>query len=213
MKGTEAEKIGAEIKRRRRVADMMVTMHSALRDSYTRRATGLDALILSSSIAIAALAFVDPVLVEWLPWEIGVTRIVIGILAIVAFFASVMAWKVDWKGKADAHSRAASAYTKAKFGLEAIGGEGEERDLESVLMQYEETSRNSVAVPESKFLGLKSEHLMKALVSRVLDRYPAASVRLVMLRMRLHHNFEALRWKRRLSLPHSEEGRDGEQGA
>ena len=175
---------------------MMVTMHSILRDSYARRATAFDSLVLLSSLVIAALAFFDPVLLDWLPWTIGSTRIAIGILAIISFFSGVVAWRVDWKGRAEAHNRAASDYTNVKFSLGAMALDMEDHELESLLIQCEGISKNSVAVPDSRFLALKSEHLLKTLLSRVLDRYPAASVRLVRLRIRLHQTIAALNWKR-----------------
>ena len=46
----------AEVQRRYRVADMMITIHSILRDSYKRRSLALDLVIFSSSVLIAALA-------------------------------------------------------------------------------------------------------------------------------------------------------------
>ena len=48
-----------EAERRYRVADMMITAHSALRDRYAHRAVALDVLILLASVAITALALAD----------------------------------------------------------------------------------------------------------------------------------------------------------
>ena len=104
-----------EVRRRYRVADMMVTMHSILRDDYGTRAIFLDCVIFASSIVIAALAFFDPRLFEWLPFKNDVTRVAIGVVAIITFLASILSWRVDWKGRANAHGRAAAAYAGAKF--------------------------------------------------------------------------------------------------
>ena len=193
MTTTNADNLLKEVERRYRVADQMVTMHSILRDIYGRRAVGLDSMIFLSSIIIAALAFVDPTLLEWVPWDTGSTRIAIGILAIVAFFASIMAWRVDWKGKADAHARAASAYTKAKFNLAAIDGTSDIRNLELALAQYEEIGRNAIPIPDSKFLNLKSEHLLKIEVSRFLDHFPGVPVRCVKLQLRIRDTFRSIK--------------------
>ena len=181
----------SELQRRFRVADTMVTMHSICRDEYARRALILDAVVFLSSIVIAALAFLDPDLIGWLPWQPESSRIVIGTIAIITFFASVMAWRVDWKGKADAHGRAATAYAKAKFSLRAIDPEAGSRDIDLLIAQYEEVSSNTIAIPDSKFLALKSEHLLKVQVSRTLDRCPGAWVRLVKLRIRMRHTCRA----------------------
>ena len=66
---TKQENLIAEAQRRYRVADMLITMHSILRDSNSRRAIALDSEMFLSSIVIAALAFVDPDLLDWLPWD------------------------------------------------------------------------------------------------------------------------------------------------
>ena len=181
-----------EVRRRYRVADMMITMHSTLRDRYRRRSVALDSVIFSSSVLIAALAFGDRSLVEWLRLTTESTRLAIGTVAIVTFLASLMAWMVDWKGKADAHDRAASAYTSAKFRLAPIDASTGERDMEQVLLLYEEIARSTVPVPDSAFLKLKSEHLMKIRLSRLLDRSPGASIRCLKFRLRLRHTRKAL---------------------
>ena len=193
MTTTNPDQLLNEVKRRYRVADQMVTMHSLLRDRYVKRAIGLDSSIFLSSIVIAALAFFDPTLLEWLPWTVGSTRIAIGILAIIAFFASIMGWRVDWKGKADAHGRAAAAYTKAKFTLRGIDSTTDMRTLELALAQYEEIGRNVIAIPDSKFLNLKSEHLLKIQTSRFLDRFPGVPVRCIRLQLRIRHTLRSLK--------------------
>ena len=170
----------------------MITMHSMLRDGYRRRAVGLDVVIFSSSALIAALAFGDPHLIDWLPLSDDSTRLIIGSVAIFTFLASLLAWMVDWKGKADAHGRAASAYADVKFRLRSVDDEMDSRELTQILMQYEETARTTVPIPDSEFLRLKSEHLLKIRLSRLLDRSPAACIRLARLRLRLRHTTTAL---------------------
>ena len=147
------------------------------------------------SIIIAALVFVDPNLLTWLPWSNDSSRIAIGIFAIVTFFLSSLAARVDWKSKFDAHGRAASAFTQVKFRLRARRSEQDDTELERMLSSYEEVARGSIVIPDSDFLRLKSEHFMKIFVSRVLDRYPAAPVRLTKFRLRLRHARRAWRYQ------------------
>lgn len=191
MASTENENLIAEIRRRYRVADMMITMHSILRDTYSFRAIVLDSAIFLSSIIIAALAFVDPDLLDWLPWAADSTRIVIGLVAVFTFFIGLVSARVDWKSKSDAHARAAGAYTQAKFRLNPRDSELNEVEIRRILSQYEEIARTTITVPDSKFLRLKAEHYMKISLSRILDRFPAASIRLTRLRLRLRHSRNA----------------------
>lgn len=192
MNTADKDRLLEEVERRHLVADMMITMHSILRDSYKRRAVALDLVIFSSSVLIAALAFGDRAVVEWLHLNANSTRLAIGFVSVVTFLTSLVAWMVDWKGKADAHDRAASAYTNAKFRLRSVGPATDVRDLEQTLLLYEETGRNTVPVPDSRFLKLKSEHLMKIHLSRILNRSPGASLRWVRFRLRLRHTQSAL---------------------
>ena len=171
----------------------MITMHSILRDSYSRRAIFLDLIIFISSIIIVALTFADLDILYRLSWSADHSRVTIGILAIVTFFASIVAWRVNWKAKADAHGRAASAYTEILFMLRKIDSETERRQVEQATIQYDETSKNAISVPDSKFLSLKSKHLAKIHLSRTLDRNPAAWLPLISLRVKLRHTYRAMK--------------------
>ena len=62
-----------------------------------------------------------------------------------------------------------------------------------MFLQFEEIGTNSIKVPDSKFVSLKSRHLLKKQLSHILDRNPAASVRLVKLRLFVRHTLRALR--------------------
>lgn len=170
---------------------MLITMHSILRDSNSRRAIALDSAIFLSSIIIASLAFVDPKLVDWLPWAENSTRVTIGLVAVFTFFIGLVSARVDWKGKADAHARAAKAYTEVKFKLDLRNGEYAEEEIQHRFAQYEEVGRAAIPIPESQFLRLKSEHYKKISLSRILDRFPAASMRLTKLRLRIRHTRKA----------------------
>ena len=170
---------------------MMITMHSILKDRYRRRSIILDSMVFSTSVLIAALAFGDRSIVDWLPFTTESVRPVIGIVAVCAFLGSLTSWLVDWKGKADAHDRAASAYTRVKFHLNPGDATRGDQELEQDLLLYEEVARNAVSVPDSMFLRLKAEHLMKVRLSRILDRSPGASLFWLKILLRLRHTRRA----------------------
>ena len=192
MATADKERTKVELQRRYRVSDMMITMHSMLGDSYKRKTVALDVVIFASSIVIATLSFGDPNLIDWLPLKDDSTRLVIGSVAILTFLASLLAWIVDWNRKAGAHGRAASAYADAKFRLRSASEDTDPLEVSHIFMQYEEVSRNAVPIPDTEFLRLKSEHLLKIRLSRLLDRSPAASIRLARIRLRLRHTKMAL---------------------
>ena len=170
---------------------MLITMHSILRDSNSRRAIALDSEMFLSSIVIAALAFVDLDLLDWLPWDEDSTRVAIGLIAVFTFFIGLVSARVDWKGKADAHARAAKGYTEAKFKLDFRDRKYDEEAIRRSLAQYEEVGRGTIPIPESQFLRLKAEHYKKNSLNRILDRFPAASICLTRLRLRFRHTRKA----------------------
>ncbi len=181
------DELFAEVDRRYRVADMMVTMHSLLRDKFARRALMLDSAVYLSSIIIAALAFVDPKLMTWLPWSQDSTRIAIGVAAITTFSLSLLSARVNLRSKSDGHGRAAIAYTSVKFRIGSRNHTLGDDELNRMLTFYEDVSQTAVNIPDSDFLPLKSEHYMKLRLSRLLDRHPAASLRLAKMRLRFRH--------------------------
>ena len=181
-----------EVRRRYRVADMMVTMHSMLRDDYAKRGILLDCVIFASSVVIAALAFFDPKLFDWLPFGDDVTRITIGVVAVITFLSSIVSWRVDWKGRADAHGRAAAAYAGAKLRLGEVNAATEAASVERALVEYEEIGKGAVSIPDKKFARLKSEHLLKIHVSRALDKTPGAPITLLKVIARFRHTRDAL---------------------
>lgn len=190
---SKADALATEVERRRRVCEMMITMHSTLRDRYATSAMFIDLLIFLSAIVIAALTFVDPNIVARISWSADSARIAIGVIAIVTVFASVVTWRVNWKGRADAHDRAAYAYSKIMFRIRDINSDTDLREIERVLMQYEEIGMSTISVPDSKFLSLKSRYLKKVQLSRMLDRTPGAFLPLVSLRLKLRHTSRAMK--------------------
>ena len=180
-----------ELRRRYRVTDMLITMHSLLHEKFGRRALIVDGIIFFSSVVLVALAFMDPDLLEWLPGSTESSRITIGSIAVVTFFMSLINNRADWKGKADAHDRAAQLLSQLKFKLAGLHEDKQTIELEYLLASYEEITIAMVPIPDSNFLTLKSEHLLKLKISRILDRYPGSWVCLLQLRLRLRQNRSA----------------------
>ena len=171
-----------QLESRHRVSDMMVSMHAELRDEYSRRAMALFSVLTLSSIVLTAFVFADPAVLKWLPWGSTASRVTIGVLAITTFFLSLVAARVDWRGKADAHASAARGFVEVKHEAADLLGrfdEATESEINRLFRRYGEIGRLHVPVPENRFPDLKGRHLTKVLVSRFLDKHPASSVRLL----------------------------------
>jgi len=172
---------------------MLTSMHSVLRDEYTRKSIAVDCALFASSIILAALVFVDPVLLGWLPLSAFGSRVLIGAFALVTFFLSLVILRVDWKSKAELHKRAAEAYSHIKLECQELlitFNTASDTEIQKLLTRYRDLSEICVAVPEGSFLRLKNKHKMKVALSRYLDDNPGACIGLLRLRIWFADTFE-----------------------
>jgi hypothetical protein len=175
-----------ELEHIERISDMMVSMHSALRDQYAFRSAVIDCLLFIPAIILAAFAFVDLNTPLWLHWGVDSTRIFIGCLSLVAFLFSLINFRVDWKAKSELHKRAAEVYSQMKLDSKkmlAVFDQSSESNIRELLTRYSDLGSACIAIPENKFLTLKQKHKMKVLISRYLDRNPAYPLFILKIRL------------------------------
>jgi hypothetical protein len=179
----ELERLRQEL----RVTDMMLTMHSILRDRLRRKALLLDLIILAGSAVMCATSFIDRAVLES-STAIGLSVAgVRGITAVSLFVVSLFSLRLDWKERAGRHSKACEALARLKSGIRAwigrgplSGGEGtassREPDYQAVMAQIE-------PIPESRFVALKAAHKRKVILSRMVDEHPAAPIWFLRVRL------------------------------
>lgn len=185
MTSTKGE-IKNELQRIRRVSDMLITMHSVLRDEYSRRSIAVDCALFASSIILVALVFMDPVLLGWLPLSDTGSRVLLGVFALVTFFLSLIVFRVDWKAKAELHKRAAEAYSNIKLECQEFlttFDTASDTEIHKLLTRYRDLGEICVSVPEGSFLRLKNKHKLKVALSKYLDDNPGAC--LLFLKMKI----------------------------
>lgn len=182
----QREGLKKELERVQRVSDMLITMHSVLRDEYLRKSIAVDCALFASSIILVALVFMDPVLLDWLPLSATGSRVLLGAFALVTFFLSLVIFRVDWKSKAELHKRAAEAYSHIKLKCQELlmtFNTASDTEIQKLLVRYGDLGEICVAVPEASFLRLKKKHKMKVALSRYLDDNPGACIWLLRLRI------------------------------
>ena len=174
-----------ELIRIRRVTDMLCTGHAALRARYARLAFQLDLLILGASTWLIALTFVEPRLnVALTPFGLN-PQLWVGALGTFVFFLTLVQMKTDWKGRSDAHKRALEVYAEVKRRAAYLlsSGKCDDSAVQYVISLYEMACAVGITIPEKEFLAQKQRHLVKVMISRVLDAHPATC--LLCLRVRL----------------------------
>ena len=182
-----------EVERIRRVSDMLVSMHSVLRDEYARKSTVVDCSLFGSSIILVALVFMDPLLLGWLPLSATASRILLGVFALLTFFISLVIYRVDWKSKSELHKHAAATYSNIKLECQEILATFEtasDIDIQRLLIRYRYLGQICIAIPDSSFLRLKNKHKTKVAISKYLDDNPGTYLWLLKMRILFVNTFK-----------------------
>lgn len=192
-----------------RVSDMLTSMHALLRDRYGSRAILLDATLMLGSVVLGVFALADFASLGAFSVNPHTARVVMAVASCLVFVASVVAYKVDWKARADEHSRACVAYGRLKLRCRDLLSRVEqfaEDDLRELSREYASLGEAHIAVPDTQFVLLKAAHERKAFLSRCLSRRPFASPRVLTCVMWWRHTCGAVRDR----TPHEMENEEGE---
>jgi len=184
MDQLRAAPVNDEVKRRRRVVDMMLSMHSHLRDQYSRQGLRLDVGILTGSVVLCAATFLDPVLLRWAGVPEEGFRVVSGAMSALLFVLSFVMLRVDWKEAAGRHARAVAVLGELKEqGRMARGMVSDTPAVSDFIRAYDSVMKTLPPVPEHEFSKLKAHHLRKRALSDALDQAPYAPVWLLKLKL------------------------------
>ena len=158
-----------------RIIDMMLSMHSEMRDRRNCRADVIDLVILISSGIMAATVFLDPQILQLLKINPDIARIILGACSIAIFCLSIYALKADLKRKAEQHNQAAYILARLKSECRPLINV-EPHDMSALERQCSVCSLtlNSlpITIPESDFHDLKIHHKFKVELSKFIDQHP-----------------------------------------
>ena len=184
-----------EIVRRHRVADQMISAHSALRDRYVWRALVVDGVMLVLSAVLCALVFAPQALVDTVGVSTRLAGLLVGWTSVGVFALSILQLRVAWKEKGADHCNAAIvlAETKAQLSLLLRDANADTVEQARVLEIATLQGKSLRPIPEGEFLTMKAAHLRKVLLSRLLDRYPFASRLWLHTVLRFRHTRKALK--------------------
>lgn len=176
----------SEIRRIKRVSDMQITAHAILRDRFLRRATALDLSILILSIWIAVFSISPPNFLEIInPTGMPNEEALAGV-ALILVTASIVQFKVDWKGKSIEHQKAVATFNSIKQSAQDVDTSDKamtEDIANRIKTQYIQASQFLPSIPENEFLSLKAKHKRKVFISKAISKNPGASV--LWLRLKL----------------------------
>jgi len=173
----ENNKIFLELKRIRRVSDMMITAHSLMTENFLFLSRCSDLLLFSCSLLLTVIVFADSAfLIKYLGnnYSLG-----IGIFSILTFIFSFLATQLNWKVRAERHRYACDTYKNLKFTVANLINRVEINDhvdVEKFLEKYYNLTSIIIAIPERSFLRCKRKHAMKLQTSKYLDEHPNTSL-------------------------------------
>jgi hypothetical protein len=176
-----------EVEKKKRVIDMMITMHSVLRDKYKFLSSSFEISLLLASVALNALVFVDSnSMSKALSIRVEALQFMTGVFSVSVFAISLVLLQVKWKEKADEHSKAAELLfqllQESKRVL-SLPNDTNEKSIEEFDKNYVHINSLICKIPDRKFNALKSKHYRKIELSKLIDRYPGSMF--VVLKWRL----------------------------
>ena len=176
-----------ELTRQFRVLRQTLSMHTIMKGRYTRYSLAVDIMLLACAVVFCATTFARDEVFSFFGLSPENVRFILGVASILAFFASLVILRVGWKGKAALHKEAEQKLTSALQLFRELRSEDKTwpQDRSSDLhCAYWEAMKNTIDIPERKFVGLKSRHLRKVQISKMLDDLsgcPVFVIRLILL--------------------------------
>ncbi len=187
-----AEALEAEVGDLGRKADMLTTMHSCLRDRYSRYAQITHAVLTVSGLAVCVLTLARQEVLSLLPARDA--DIWIGIAGAVVFGAAMLLDRADWSGERARHEQAVRVYAAFKQKCRRVLACKHTRaELQRLAREWEFIGDKCIPVPEREFTKLKAAHLHKVAVSRAISETPGAPAWLVSARLRVEAARRVLR--------------------
>ena len=175
-----------ELKRQFRVLDQTLSIHAMLKDRYTRRALTLELVLLASSVVFCATTFARDDIFAQVGLSPANVRLMLGVASIAAFFASLVALRVNWQGKSTQHGDAAKKLGNvlAEFRKwKKEDGTWPEGRADELSQSYWVAMHNIVEIPQNQFVNLKAQHLRKVELSKMSSAAPGCPVFLLRFRL------------------------------
>ena len=185
-----------ENKRQYELTDQLLSMHSSLRDKYERRAFLLNTALIAISLFLCVFAFVDDVVLGSLGYHPPMTRLVLGLSAVIVLILSITEFRVDWRAMGAKHAEGVKHLAELKAECRKAFNESTGNDSEknsTLTTQYNKTMAKLPPIPEQHFNTLKANHQFKRILSQRLSQNPKAPEWFLRIQLRLEGMCAALK--------------------
>lgn len=169
----------SELNRQFRVLRQTLSMHTMLKDRYRKLAVTIDIILLACAVVFCTTTFASDDIFSTLGLLPKNVRFILGVVSILSFFASLVALRVGWKGKAALHLEAEQKLTNALQLFRELRRDDKtwpQERSKDLHYSYWSAMKNIIEIPGKKFVGLKSRHLRKVQISKMLDEFPGCPI-------------------------------------
>lgn len=167
----------AENDRQYHVVNQMLSMHSALRDRYARRALLLNIGLISCSVVLCAFRFADDKILGAFGFDAFRARIGFGMIAIAILVLSIVELRVKWKEVATSHGDAAMQLARLKHQyrrLYAVTRGSDPKKNARLGTEYDRVMKAIPPIPARLFTRLKASHNFNKVLSQRISANPKA---------------------------------------
>jgi hypothetical protein len=178
------------------VVDQMLSMHSSLRDRFSRQAFWLNVTLLACSVFLCAFRFADERVLATIRLTPDSARIAFGIASVLILIISVIELRVRWKEVAGKYGDAAERLATLKGKYRKLYAETKGTDPKRNARlghEYQKVVKSLPTIPERLFNRLKAGHRFKKLLSQRITAYPKTPERLLRWQLRLEGICEAIK--------------------
>lgn len=163
-----------EIERKYHLLDQLVSMHSRRRDIFKTRALLLNISLLTSSIVLNAFVFAPDNFFAFANISNNQQKLWIGLASVAVLVLSIIELKVNFEGTAQDHARAAEKLSALKHEFRSARLNLDATALRRLNDSYSRVFDDIVSIPDREFVRLKSYHLRKVALSKLLSKHPTA---------------------------------------
>ncbi len=164
-----------ELKRKHRVINMMISMHSVLHQRYKTKTLIGSIFFLLSAIILNIFTFFDYSYLEFTGIEEENAKNIISLASFSVFILSIIFLLVDWSKKSEQHLQAINQLSRLLNKLRLIQNIKEPsvvvNKIELFDELYNQTFETIPKVPDTQFNSLKIKHYNKVEFSKFIDNH------------------------------------------
>ncbi len=164
-----------ETERQYRVLGQSLSMHSWLREEYSRKARTAEIILLVSSLIFCVTTFTGREFFTFFGVGTELGKITLGLASTAAFASSLVILVIDWRGHAALHGEAVGRFHDVlqKFReRRRDDGSWPSEKRAALAAAYREVNENTADIPNRRFDELKARYLRQKTINGLKDKFP-----------------------------------------